>query len=159
MQGIWTVLVANDHKLFGGSEDLIQMSVSQFSDECREYNLQHLNLKWNQWHSAVRIKRGVRWSIMESLNIFTSSVIWGANAVKKKVPVLSSVSVRDYAEPHEELFNGHLWKKHTRIFLKIEYIPLCMNSKSNTKCFEVTVKTQQQCKILVFYCGNMFRYY
>jgi len=145
MQGIWIVLVADDHKLFCGSEDLLQMSVSQFTGECREYSLQHLHLKWNQWHSVVRIKRGVSWSIMESLNIFTSSVIWGANAVKKKVPVLSSVSVSDCAEPHEELFNGHLWKNTPEFFFFIEDIPLCLNSKSSTECFKVTVKTQQQC--------------
>jgi len=37
------------------------------------------------------------------------------------------------------------------------YMVLVLNkSKSKTKCFKVTMKTQQQCIIIIFYCGNMF---
>jgi len=48
-------------------------------------------------------------------------------------------------------------RKPYKTFILIELIPLCLNSKSKTKCLKVTIKTQQRVKMLVFYCGNMFR--
>ena len=46
---------------------------------------------------------------------------------------------------------------HIHMFLN-EDILLCLNSKSKTKIFKSTAKHNSE-QILVFYCGNIFRFY
>ena len=45
------------------------------------------------------------------------------------------------------------------LIILIEDIPLCLNSKSETKCLKLPSKHSNSVKILLFYSGNVFQSY
>jgi hypothetical protein len=57
------------------------------------------------------------------------------------------------------LFVDYCWLMKNDNFILIEDIPMCLNSKSKTKCLTLLSKWNNSAQILVFYCGYMFQSY
>ena len=68
--------------------------------------------------------------------MFTEEVEWDVFIYSSIYPSFCATSTSKYV-------NKYIYT-YTYIFL-IEDIPLCLNSKSKTKIFKITVKTKQQC--------------
>ena len=81
-----------------------------------------------------------QWSTARQVRVqCTADTLWQHPAQQKETHVTCQVSHTSNAEDSTNL---------RRYFFLIEVIPLCFDSKSETKCFTITIKTQQQCIII-----------